>query len=374
MNDKLLKTIFEIDNIKSELFQAYYDARKNKRNTLNALDFEVNLEQNILELYQEIIEYRYQLRPSICFIVEKPVKREIFAAHFRDRVVHHFIINKLIHIFENQFIYDSYSCRKGKGTHFGIKRIDHFIRSCSNNYTKDCYILKLDIQGFFMNINRALLLKKVSILINKKYELDDKPMLQYLIEQVLMNDVIQNCIIKGQKSDWSDLPKTKSLFHSPKNCGLPIGNLTSQIFANYYLNEFDYFVKTDLKMRYYGRYVDDFIIIQENKTVLKLLIPIIKSYLYENLGLTLHPKKIYLQHFKKGVAYLGTIILPHRIYIGNRTKRNFYESLKQFTIHNSQFNIISYIGIMQHYKTNKVISDGFRGERSWENLGMINDQ
>ena len=158
-----LNLFSEIDRkkITLDLFQAYFDARKNKRNTINALAFEKHLEANLFALASEIIERKYAPKPSICFIVDKPVKREIFAADFRDRVIHHFIYNYISPIFEKSFINDSYSCRKGKGTHYGIKRIDHFIRSCSQNYSKDCYILKLDIKGYFMAMNRSLLYDKV---------------------------------------------------------------------------------------------------------------------------------------------------------------------------------------------------------------------
>jgi RNA-directed DNA polymerase len=158
-----LNLFSELDRnkITLDLFQAYFDARKNKRNTINALAFEKHLEANLFTLANEIIERKYAPKPSICFVVDKPVKREVFAADFRDRVVHHFIFNYISPIFEKTFINDSYSCRKGKGTHYGIKRIDHFIRSCSQNYSKDCYILKLDIKGYFMAMNKSLLYSKV---------------------------------------------------------------------------------------------------------------------------------------------------------------------------------------------------------------------
>ncbi len=143
------------------MFQAYYDARKNKRKTINQLKFELEYEKNLFELYDEIIENRYKPKRSIAFIVNKPVKREIFAADFRDRVVHHLIFNYISPIFEKTFINDSYSCRVGKETHYGIKRIDKFIRSCSENYQKDCYILKLDITGYFMAINKTILFQKI---------------------------------------------------------------------------------------------------------------------------------------------------------------------------------------------------------------------
>jgi retron-type reverse transcriptase len=142
MEPLLLFPAIDKDKITLDLFQAYFDARKNKRNTINALAFEKHLEANLFVLSNEIIERNYVPKPSICFIVDRPVKREIFAADFRDRVVHHLIYNYISPIFEKFFINDSYSCRKGKGTHYGIKRIDHFIRSCSLNYTTDCYILR----------------------------------------------------------------------------------------------------------------------------------------------------------------------------------------------------------------------------------------
>jgi retron-type reverse transcriptase len=210
---KLFDTI-DKEKITLDFFQAYFDARKNKRNTINAIAFEKHLEANIFELCNEIIENQYEPKPSICFIVDKPVKREIFAADFRDRVIHHFIFNYISPIFEKTFINDSYSCRKEKGTHYGIKRMYHFIRSCSQNYTKDCYILKLDIKGYFMAMNKTLIYKKVrEELTKQKNKIDfDLPLVLYLIEKTLFNDPKINCKIKGKKTDWEGLPETKSFF------------------------------------------------------------------------------------------------------------------------------------------------------------------
>ena len=159
-----------------ELFEAYYSCRKNKRNTAKAIAFEIDYESKLIQLCNEINNGIYQIGRSIAFIVNKPVKREIFAADFRDRIVHHLIINKLNHLFEKEFIQDSYGCRINKGTHFGIKRVDTFIRKCSQNYTKDCYVLKLDIQGFFMHINKNILIMKHynSFSIRKKMIFKDK--------------------------------------------------------------------------------------------------------------------------------------------------------------------------------------------------------
>ncbi|MFH1562577.1 MAG: RNA-directed DNA polymerase [Nitrospirota bacterium] len=273
------------------------------------------------------------------------------------------IINKLNPLFERQFIYDSYACRIGKGTHLVIQRINRFIRQCSQNYSQDCYILKLDIKGFFMHINKNILFEKLRVFIHQKYLLRDKVLLLELCQKVIFNNPPQNCIIKGKRSNWDGLPPDKSLFHSPLNCGLPIGNLTSQVFANFFINEFDHFVKHDLGIRYYGRYVDDFVIVHNDKEYLKSLIP---NFLLSTLQLNLHPKKIYLQHYSMGVKFLGVVIKPHRIYIANRTKGNFYEAIeKQNKIardhkptkdEQEKFlsSMNSYLGIMRHYHTYKL--------------------
>jgi retron-type reverse transcriptase len=350
----------------AELFEAYQACRSNKRNTRNALAFEVDYETNLLNLCADINNGSYQPGKSIAFIVNKPVKREIFAADFRDRVVHHLVVSKLNPLFELTFIYDSYACRVGKGTHFGVQRVDRFIRQCSHNYSRDCYVLKLDIKGFFMHINKAILFAKLLAFIEQKYLASDKELLLELCQKIIFYDPTQHCIIKSKRSAWQGLPPDKSLFYSAPQCGLPIGNLTSQVFANFYLNSLDHFIKHDCGIRYYGRYVDDFILVHEDNNYLKALIPVIKTLLQEHLQLTLHPNKIYLQHYTKGVQFLGAVIKPHRIYIAKRSQGNFYAAIEK------QNNIVkehkpskeqqaaflssmnAYLGLMRHYKTHNV--------------------
>jgi RNA-directed DNA polymerase len=357
----------ELSKIKlEELFEAYFACRSNKRNTINAIAFETDYENNLVQLCEEINNGTYQIGKSIAFIVSYPVKREIFAADFRDRIVHHWLINKLNPLLEAAFIYDSYACRVGKGTRLGIKRVASFIKYASKKYTQDCYILKLDILGYFMHINRNILFEKLQLFIHQHYKCDDKSLLISLCQKIIYNDPTKNCIIKGKKSNWDSIPKNKSLFHSPPNSGLPIGNLTSQVFANFYMNHFDQYLKKELKVSLYGRYVDDFVIIHSDKEYLKSLLPVITFFLQSHLQLTLHPKKIYLQHYSKGVQFLGTVIKPNRIYIANRTKGNFYnaiqkhnkvvESAKPTKAEISSFlsSMNSYLGIMKHYKTYKL--------------------
>ena len=239
MQISLFNNPISYSRLTEEIFTAYFDCRKNKRNTLNALKFEKHFEHNLFMVIDEIHSGTYTPGRSIAFIVNKPVKREIFAADFRYRVVHHWLINKLNPLFEQLFIPDSYACRVEKGTHYGIKRADGFIKACSDNYTKDCYVLKLDVQGFFMHIHRGILFEKLSQFIASHYVEDDWRLVLEIARKIIFNEPTRNCIIKGSDKDWEGLPSNKSLFHCPPNCGLPIGNLTSQVFANYYMHEFD---------------------------------------------------------------------------------------------------------------------------------------
>jgi hypothetical protein len=387
-----------------DLFTAYYDARRNKRNTKSALQFEKNYESNLFELYEEIINRQYQIKPSVCFINYGPVQREIFAADFRDRIVHHLVFNYISPIFERVFINDCYSCRKGKGTSYGINRVDGFIRSCSDNYKNNCYILKLDIQGYFMAINKDLLFAKTKAILEKfryrvlkeKEPVSEKwvdiinfELVYYLLEKIIYNNPVVNFVRKGSSNDWQGLPPSKSLFYSGDGCGLPIGNLTSQLFSNIYLNDFDHWIKHNLQCKYYGRYVDDFIIIHQDRAFLKGLIPKIKKYLKEGIMLDLHPKKVYLQHHSKGVQFLGSFIKPYRIYIINRTKGKFYSSLNKWNFYieqaeNKQLNkqnlqlllssVNSYLGLLSQYQSYKLRKKMILGKMSkefWEYVYLL---
>lgn len=352
-------------NLINDIFNAYYDCRRNKRNSLNALTFEFNYESRLLTLCNEIEDRNYEVSKSTVFIIRDPVKREIFAANFRDRVVHHYIISKLMPFLERVFIFDSYSCRDQKWTSFWIKRIIRFLRSCSDNYTKDCYILKLDIEGFFMNIDKDILKTKTSGILNINPELNNNEDLVYLVNSVIDNDPIKNFILKWNRSDWIWLPKNKSLFYSKTNCWLPIWNLSSQVFANLYLHELDIFIKKELKIKYYWRYVDDFVLIYNDKEYLKVCVSKIKDFLSDKLRLNLHPKKIYLQHYSKWVKFLWAYIKPYRSYIWNRTKWNFYKKIQEINkifIENNnkidkatQNNILSiinsYLWLLRHHNT-----------------------
>lgn len=352
MNEKLL----------TDIFRAYYDARENKRNTYSQLRFEMNLEDNLVQLYHEIEDRSYRVGRSICFITNVPVKREIFAADFRDRVVHHLLCNYVGPLFERTFITDSYSCRKGMGTHFGIGRLEHHIRSCSNNFQWKCYLLKLDIQGYFMNINRQILYDIITQKLDRFArrracgrqtweQLLDFDLIRFLAREIVFNDPTKNCEVRGNQKQWIGLPPSKSLFHTPESCGLPIGNLTSQLFSNVYLSKLDDFIKRTLGVKHYGRYVDDFYIVGNDRFRLMQLVPVIRTFLREELGLSLHPDKIYLQEVTKGINFLGTNIKPYRRYLINKTKRRINRQMRSVCHRPPRLMIAtinSYLGYMQH--------------------------
>lgn len=346
-----------------DLIEAYYSCRKNKRNTAYAVEFELDYERNLVDLYREIASGSYQVGKYIAFIVKHPVIREIFAASFRDRIVHHLVINKLNCFFEKQFIFDSYGCRKNKGTLFGIKRIDKFIRSCSSNYTVKAYILKLDIKNFFVSINKDILYNKLESFTLDRYYNDDRSQLLELCRRIIFADPTANCLIKGSRHDWRELAPGKSLFAVDNaKQGLPIGNLTSQIFSNFYLDAFDHFIKHDLKIKYYGRYMDDMVIVHQDRKFLRNLINVAGVWLKNNLQLEIHPQKVYLEPATSGVKFLGVRILPRQIVLGRRIKRNFFAKTKnlnsiavseKFLTKETEQKIIasinSYLGIMKHY-------------------------
>ena len=351
--------------LKVELFEAYFACRRNKRNTLSALEFELDFESRIFDLADDLIQGRYNPDPCYAFVVRRPVQREVFAASFRDRVVHHWLIAKINHLFEAYFIEDSYACRMGKGTHFGIQRMAAFMEDGMKTHGQQLWILKLDIRGFFMHINRNLLMQRLTHFLVARYRGDDLELVLETASSLVHSRPDLRCVIRGLPSDWDGLPTDKSLFYSPTDCGLPIGNLTSQIFANFYLHSLDRFVTQNLGFQRYGRYVDDFVLIDPNPARLKAAIPRIASFLRADLGLSLHPRKVYMQPVVHGFQFLGAVIKPGRIYSASRIKGNFYSALKlQNRIINANEGCVnkrqisdficsvnSYLGLLIHYRT-----------------------
>ena len=317
--------------ILENLYKAYFEARKNKRFTKEQQKFEQNYEHQLQVLYEQIIAKTYKVAPCKAFVIEKPVYREVFAPQFIDRVVHHFVVQYISQEVEKLLIQDCYSCRTGKGTLYGIERAKYQMRSVTQNYAKDAYILKLDVSGYFMNMNTTLLYNQIQefkLVENLCCSSFEKEILHFLLQEIIFTNPIHQCIVVGKKALWQYIPKNKSLFHSPPECGLPIGNYTSQIFGNVYLNAFDHWVKNDLGIKHYGRYVDDMYFMHTDNVFLKQCIPIITQKM-KNYGMEIHPKKIYFQHYTKGIHFLGRYIKPYRTYVSSRTKNNFLQMIQR---------------------------------------------
>lgn len=357
----------EIGGISLEdVFEAYFECRKKKRNTCNALAFESEYERKCVELWREINSGTYHPSRSIAFIINKPVKREVFAADFRDRVVHHLIARRIVALLEEQFINDSYSTRKGKGTLYGILKVEEHIRQCSGNYTKDCHILKIDIRSFFMKISKQRLYDLTERLLRERYEGNDLPVLLYLLRETVFNRPERNCIRRSAPKEWRGLPKDKSLFHTDGSCGLPIGNLTSQLLALNFLDELDHLITGNWGVEHYGRYVDDMVLVHPSQDHLLEVRERISRWL-STRGLMLHPRKMYLQHYTKGVLFIGGMILPGRKYLSNRTVGFCYDAIERLNrlaasspdyvlTHGEEFvsTVNSYLGMMRHFSSYKL--------------------
>ena len=336
------------------MLEAYYDCRRSKRRTASAIVYEMNYESNLIDLRDRINTRTYQPGKSICFVVTRPRYREVFAASFEDRIVHHYIALRLEPLFELVFSPRTFNCRKGKGQLYGVKMLQNDIKEASNNYTTDCYIMKLDLQGFFMSIDKSMLARMIDDFIVKYYTGSDIDDLRYLCQVVILHSPEKNCERHSPREMWENLPANKSLFTNGEGKGVAIGNLFAQLFANFLLNELDWYIE-ELGIKYHGRYVDDFYCIHQDKQVLLSAVPKIRAKLAE-LGLSLNPKKFYFQHYTKGVEFTGAVVKPYRTYCCNRVLTNFIAAVRKlnrskniYDVTHAVCSINSYLGLLRQY-------------------------
>lgn len=336
-----------------EIDEAYRDCIRHKRNKISAVKYSLNYLVNNYELYCSLNNKTYNINPSTCFCVTRPKLREIFAADFRDRIVHHLIILKFGKIFEDFMIDNSYSCRKNKGTLYAAKDIQRQLSEITNRYKENAYILKLDLKGFFININKEITYNIIEKIIKDNYKENDIDWWLWLIKKVIFNRPDLNCIKKGDIKLFDKLPDHKTLFKS-NGKGLPLGNLTSQIFANLYLTIFDKWIID--KVAGYGRYADDFILIDRDKDKLLKLWKEIKVWLEENLKLELSPNKYYFQQAYKGVEFVGFHIKKNRLYTNNNIVHSAFQLVEEMNKkgHTDLQRINSYFGFLRHTNSYKI--------------------
>ena len=359
-----------------DLYIAFFNAARHKHKMAYVVKFERSLRQNLEELCDDLLTRRYQAQPSKCFVIDYPKKREVFAAMFRDRIVHHLYFRYTHQMFERTFIADSYSCIEGRGTHYGVSRLRQHIRQASLNWTQPCYAMNLDIRGYFMHINRAKLLEIATdslrtMAMHKVGMTDEVPLPQdvllthatrwrdirdmrfilWLTEQIIMLDPMEHCIIVGDESDWLGMDRAKCMRYVQPGLGLPIGNLTSQLYSNVYMNPFDQFIKRDILCEHFGRYVDDSVMVDACREWLMEQVPKVREFLADELGLQLHMGKLHVREVSQGVEFLGAFVKPYRDYISNKTLARIEENVKTIDLRDighAEASINSYLGVLSH--------------------------
>lgn len=305
-------TIISLEN----LCNAWSEFVRGKKSRKDVAEFSLHLSQNIFRLHRELQEKTYRHGVYEAFSISDPKPRNIHKATVRDRLLHHAIYRVLYPQFDKKFIYDSYSCRHVKGTHRALNRFNQFARQVSKGHRRTCWILKCDIRKFFASIDQATL-----IAIVKKHVTDSDTI--WLIERV-----------------------TESFHSTAPGKGLPLGNLTSQLLVNVYMNEFDQFVKHRIKQKHYIRYADDFVFMHHDKAVLIGVLKETHIFLEKNLKLTLHPDKVFLKTASSGVDFLGWVHFPYHRVLRTTTKKRMFKKLKN--CEGKQEVIQSYLGLLSH--------------------------
>ncbi|MBI1812243.1 hypothetical protein HY285_01725 [Candidatus Peregrinibacteria bacterium] len=343
VSERLLQVhrhLFERITFKENLFTAWEEFRKGKQGRKDVQEFERMLEQSLFRLHRELTAGTYRHQPYSAFTICDPKQRRIHKATVQDRILHHAVCSVLNPIFEPTFIAHSFSCRKGKGTHKAVDALDRMLRSVSRNGTRPCFVLKCDIHQFFASVDHDILLG----ILEKRLK-DEKTII--LLREIIESFTAKDSVIFGQT-------------------GIPIGNLTSQLFANIYLNEFDQFIKQTLKIKRYVRYTDDFVIVAASREALEALLIPIRSFLKEHLHLDLHPHKVTIRKYGQGIDFLGYVLLPHHRVLRTKARRRIMRKLRErITAHKAglipeesvEQSLQSYLGVLSHANCYRLSQD-----------------
>ncbi len=285
------------------LLRAWASARRHKSSKASIRAYGAQLERNLVALHEAFENDTYTPGRSICFAIVRPKPREVWAATVGDRVAHHVLYNAIAERFERAFIADSCACIPGRGTLYGARRLEAKVRSITRGWTRPAFYLKCDIANFFVSIHKPTLMA----LIERRVP---EPHLRDLAERILFHDPRADVDMQGPADRLALVPAHKSLLNQPADRGLPIGNLSSQFFANIYLDVLDQFVKHRLRARHYIRYVDDFILLHESPEQLNAWRAEIEAFLQERLLVRLNPSKTIIQPCARGVDFVGQVIRP----------------------------------------------------------------
>jgi RNA-directed DNA polymerase len=322
-----------------DLVQAWQDCERNKRTSASALVFRRDLESNLCQLQAELLDGSYRPGRSICFVVTHPKAREVWAADFRDRVVHHLLYNAIAARFLASFIANTAACIPERGTGYAARRLEHDVRSITRNWSRPAWYLKCDIRNFFVAIDKPILQAQLHAKIAE-------PFWRALTDTVLMHDPRSDYELRGDPALLERVPPHKRLLNAPSATGLPIGNLSSQFFANVHLDALDQFAKHQLHARYYGRYVDDFYLLHESPQWLHAALASITAFLPQRLGAHLNPAKTILQPVDRGIDFVGQVVRPWRRTTRPRTVATALRRLREmprsdvFTAGNSYLGLV----------------------------------
>lgn len=360
--------------LRKELYYCYLQTRKGKRKTYDEHNFEMFALENINGLLESIVTETYQPGKGIAFITTEPVIREIFAAKFRDRIVHHFIYDSVAEWWDRRFIYDSYSCRPGKGTLFGILRLSKMMDRVSRGgvLKNETYSVTMDISGFFMNLKRKLLYERIMWGLDRQMNKGSElyRVNKYLWAKTIFDDPTSKVQKRGNLELWRKVPREKTLFGQPFGQGIVIGNLSSQLSSNIYMDLFDRFVRFNLGYKYYGRYVDDFFLLLTRDELVRFFqqdLELIKDYLM-GMGLRLHAKKIHVQPLAHGTRFLGANVYCDSIQLGPRVVKNMQKTIREFGRDRATIEqMVSVLGHAKNYDGIKVLMKLFQ-EMGWDYL------
>lgn len=304
------------------LLAAWQEFLRGKRRKHDVQEFGHNLMDNVLKLHRELKNKTYQHGPYRAFNISDPKPRNIHKASVRDRLLHHAIHRKLYPHFDKKFVSDSYSCRVGKGTHKALDQFRAYAYCVSKNYTHTAWVLKCDIRKFFASVD----------------------------QKILMDIVTRH--IRDSDTAWLINQIVSSFNSGTSGKGLPLGNLTSQLLVNIYMNEFDQFVKHKLKTKHYIRYADDFVLLSRDRKWLASLIPRIADFLDIKLALSLHPDKVCIKSFASGVDFLGWVHFPNHRVLRTATKRKMLRVIEEKK--DKDETAQSYIGLLSHGNAEKL--------------------
>lgn len=361
---------YTYDDIHALVMQGYLDARENERNTNAQLAFELHLEENIGDHARALQARTWRPGPMDWFVNLDPTVREIFCwRNYVDGVTSHILLNILGPIFERYFIFDSYSCRKEKGTLFGIERFEHHLRGVTDNYTLDACVLNLDISGFFMAIVRSRLYEIIHDTLERYRarfpEAIDYEFTDYLVSAYIAHNPLDGCRYLGDPALIPLVQPNKSIRDREPGVGLPIGDVNNQLNANVYLTPFDWFVKRSLQIRHYCRYVDDARLLHRDYNYLLRCKDECGEFLDRELCLKLHPTKTTITSAYETNYFLGGAILPHRRYAQNATITRFRQYVSDLEtrlqtggvdLRAEISNINSRLGYLKHFQTYKIVT------------------